>query len=219
MEVFDLMIVVISLAVIAGIMFLVLWDRGPSKGDQCQKQNCKAGLYCSSNFTCEDGPGPQYEYGCDDGKCTLGLYCVQGTCEKSSVPPYVPAASFTNRPIIATVKDGSIEKKLYMGINVDTGNESFWSETDTGQRFSYSSLNNTLSTDGETLSINQNGLIVKGPESKFVLVRGSDVRLNDGSGNPLQIGQGAINGVALFSANIYTPIAEDQQTIVAILDM
>lgn len=201
----DLLIVVVALIIIAVILFLILRDRSTKPGDSCKTQSCGGGYYCSSMEICEKGSGMSNGEGCTD-RCVLGLFCVRGICSQSQTPEDVPLYSFTNSKIMS--------KGKYLSISCgDLGEESYWSDSDTGQKFSYSSSRQELSVDGDSLYVNSRGLLVRGNPSKILITSGSNILMRDTYNNVLGIGQGQIQGTALFNAPNYEKIQKNQQSL------
>lgn len=206
----DVIIVIIVLLIIAAIVYFILRDRSKKTGESCSSQQCSANNYCSSNNICEKGSGPKEGYGCN-GTCILGLFCVRELCSRSATPTDRNVPSFNDKAITTT----SNKVKLYFGISTGSGNESFWSTSDNGQRFSYSSSRNVLIRDSKVMTIDNNGLIMEGPASAIRFVTGANMRMLDMYGNSLQIGQNPITNIALFNAPEYVPVYEPQVTIEA----
>ena len=206
-----LLIIVVMAIIVWVLYYFVFRDKGALVNDKCNSDSdCRSGLYCSGNFTCQSGTAQKEGQRCQtDQFCEVGLTCQQNTCRATfnilfdSLPP------FSNQYLVIALNS----VPYYLTI----GNTSFFTKSQPEIGFSYSAQNQRLINGSDIVYVDDRGLLQTVPinslvvpdtnQFNLVIDATNRITLRDKYNNILQYTQNSTDNtyVAFFNDQVQYP--------------
>jgi len=186
-----LILVIVITLIILLVYYFVYLDKGQGFGQACsQNTDCRSGLYCSGNYTCQEGTAQKQGQSCqNDSFCAVGLVCQQNVCVISFNLEFEPLPSFTQQNLIENI-DGV---PYYLTI----ANNSSYLAKPQSFTFSYNSNSGKLLYNNSNVVVNSSGYLQTstgvGDIFKLVIDSNNNITLRDKNNNILLRTQNSTN--------------------------